>query len=910
MAAVTQMIDSFLGGVSRQSDDKKRPGQVVECINGYADPTYGLVKRPGTEFISRLDAAAGTTSDWFYIHRDNGEKYVGTIGASFGSQNIELWNATTGVACTITMTGSPSPNNYISDSTTTERVYDVVTAQDTTIIVNRKKTVAVTANPSFTSKSKATLMLSGSPVSVTYTVVLGTTNITVTGDENSTYDSILTSLDSQIDSLSGFSTTKLSNSLEIERSDTFTISASAGDQNDKLTVFQDEVDNISQLPTQSKNNRVVKIINTASDQDTYFVKFIADNGTSGTGHWEETIDPSKSTGFDASTMPHELINTDTNEFTFRAITWVNRLVGDDVTNNHPSFVSTATEDRTIRKVFFHNNRLGFLSKDNVILSQAGDFYNFYHTSARALTEADPVDLNCSTTRPAVLYNVIPTAQGLILFSKSQQFLMSGKDGLLTPTTATINAISNFESSTDIEPIDMGTHIDFVSKQPKYSRVFSLNTRGQQENPKIVDISRIVIEWIPGTITNAVASPQNNLLALYSTTFNTSTGYNSEIYLYRTHDEGERRVIQSWFSWKINGLLKFLAFDNDDFYMVTTSTPTGASDVLLSKGSLSRSPEDALIASSKGDKINPYIDLYTSPRNQDNDLTNAVVYDGTNQFNKIYVPYNTYTSLGQEPIVIIKGDTQYFSAIDGSITSTSSAGMVIEPTEVVTESSGDIYFKVPGKKDLSSLSDRIIAGVKYKFNIELPRTYFRTDEGMTRSDYTASLVVKRVNFSLGLSGSVNFRLKSIGNTPTILAFTGNGTKKIFDWLPRDFKYRYRDQVSVKVNGIEQRPQVTGVSSSTGFEWIDNRKIEFRTAPPPDASIEISKLEWDLAVPTIKAGKYLADDVNIDDHSIFSLPIHQKASNFSLKVTDDTPYPVSLNSMTWEGNYSPRFYRRTY
>ena len=320
----------------------------------------------------------------------------------------------------------------------------------------------------------------------------------------------------------------------------------------------------------------------------------------------------------------------------------------------------------------------------------------------------------------------------------------------------------------------------------------------------------------------------------------------------------------------------------------------------------------MIASSKGDKINPYIDLYTSPRNHANNLTNGVVYDSndsTNKFNKIYVPYELHTSLGQEPIVIIKGDTEYFSAVDGSTITTSSAGMVIEPTEVVTEDSTNIYYKVPGK-DLSSLSSRIIAGVKYKFNIELPKTYFRTDEGMTRSDYTASLVVKRVNFSLGLSGSVNFRLKSIGNTPTILAFTGNGTKKTFDWLPRDFKYRYRDQVSVKVNGIEQRPQVTGVSSSTGFEWIDSRKIEFRTAPPPDASIEIGKLEWDLAVPTIKAGKYLADDVNIDDHSIFSLPIHQKASNFSLKVTDDTPYPVSLNSMTWEGNYSPRFYRRTY
>ena len=47
MAAVTQRINNYLGGVSRQSDDKKLPGQVRECLNGYPDPTFGLTKRPG-----------------------------------------------------------------------------------------------------------------------------------------------------------------------------------------------------------------------------------------------------------------------------------------------------------------------------------------------------------------------------------------------------------------------------------------------------------------------------------------------------------------------------------------------------------------------------------------------------------------------------------------------------------------------------------------------------------------------------------------------------------------------------------------------------------------------------------------------------------------------------------------------
>ena len=80
MAAVTQRIDNYLGGVSRQSDDKKLPGQVRECLNGYPDPTFGLTKRPGFKWIANI--GTGTTYDsakWFYIHRDDDEKYIGCI---------------------------------------------------------------------------------------------------------------------------------------------------------------------------------------------------------------------------------------------------------------------------------------------------------------------------------------------------------------------------------------------------------------------------------------------------------------------------------------------------------------------------------------------------------------------------------------------------------------------------------------------------------------------------------------------------------------------------------------------------------------------------------------------------------------------------------------------------------------
>ena len=47
MASVTQRVPNYLGGVSKQPDDKKFPGQVREALNAYPDPTFGLQKRPG-----------------------------------------------------------------------------------------------------------------------------------------------------------------------------------------------------------------------------------------------------------------------------------------------------------------------------------------------------------------------------------------------------------------------------------------------------------------------------------------------------------------------------------------------------------------------------------------------------------------------------------------------------------------------------------------------------------------------------------------------------------------------------------------------------------------------------------------------------------------------------------------------
>ena len=109
MPAVTQLTPNFLGGVSKQNDDKKLEGQLTECINGYPDATFGLLKRPGMKHVNVLKKANGDVfpkaelagAVWFFIDRASAGSYIGCIKGT----NIYIWTAAEGTLCTVTAPG-------------------------------------------------------------------------------------------------------------------------------------------------------------------------------------------------------------------------------------------------------------------------------------------------------------------------------------------------------------------------------------------------------------------------------------------------------------------------------------------------------------------------------------------------------------------------------------------------------------------------------------------------------------------------------------------------------------------------------------------------------------------------------------------------------------------------------------
>ena len=521
MPAVTQTTPNFLGGVSRQNDDKKLINQVTECENGYPDPTYGLLKRPGMEHINVLKKANGdafTKSEladaaWFFIDRDDAGSYIGAIKGS----NIYVWTKDEGTFCTVTNNGA----SYLTG--TKQSDYHFRSVQDVTVITNKTVTTAMQAAGTYVANSVATVKL----VTLSenkYSVTIQGIKIEVEAQSTTTYDDFLVYdssstntnhhlVDAIVDEIQSQHTANNSdfdgvwsleaypNSLVIKRTTgtnavvtdystpsgtatAFTIEGKGGAGNLSLEVFQDSVESSSDLPAESFDGHHVKIINTSSADDDYYLQYEAFNDPAsgkvkrGPGFWKEAVARDTSPGLDASTMPYQLENTGATTFTFKQIPWTARQVGDDNSNPEPSFIGY-----TITGTFFYNNRFGVLSEDNIFFGAANDSFNFFVRSALTQTDADPVDLNVASVRPVVLTDVLPSPQGLLLFSARQQFqVLSTSATTLTPTTTVIRAISNYEMDTNIPPVDVGTTTGFINTVPGYAKLFTLQLREIEQSP--------------------------------------------------------------------------------------------------------------------------------------------------------------------------------------------------------------------------------------------------------------------------------------------------------------------------------------------------------------------------------------------------------------------------------------------
>ena len=125
------------------------------------------------------------------------------------------------------------------------------------------------------------------------------------------------------------------------------------------------------------------------------------------------------------------------------------------------------------------------------------------------------------------------------------------------------------------------------------------------------------------------------------------------------------------------------------------------------------------------------------------------------------------------------------------------------------------------------------------------------------------------------------------------------------FPFNLDYSDSTDLTVKINGVKN----TAFSITNDTNRDTDKILTFTTAPDEDDDILLYTSNWYDIQPVQDTNQYLADDVPLVEETVFTLPIHQRSENFNVRVFSNSPFPVSLTSMMWEGQYSPRFYRRT-
>ena len=421
---------------------------------------------------------------------------------------------------------------------------------------------------------------------------LGTATFTTPADTSSgalNLSQVTTNLTGDINNLSGFTAENVGPVIKITRSSggDFNVSTRGGTVNSAMRAIKGFARDISKLPEQGWDGMVLKVSNTEeAEADDYYVKFTTQApGVPGAGSWEETVAPGIKTNLNTSTMPHALVRQADGTFTLDALTstsalggWEGREVGDETSNPEPSFVG-----RTINDMFFFNNRLGFLSEDAVIMSQPGDYFNFFVNSAIAVSDADPIDMTASSTKPAILKAAVPSPKGLILFAEFSQFLMSSNEIAFSSATIQMKEISNYFYKSKVRPLNSGVSVAFVSESATYSKVMEMAIDSVDNRPVVADITRVIPEYLPNGFEWGEVMPNNNMMVFGDKT--------PTVYVFKFFNQGDERQLAGWTKWEYPGSVDMFATEDDLSYIILKA---GDDKHILVKSELVDDPDEAPI----------------------------------------------------------------------------------------------------------------------------------------------------------------------------------------------------------------------------------------------------------------------------------------------------------------------------
>ena len=580
MPLISESIPNLVNGVSQQPPSLRLKTQAQLQENGLSTVVEGLRKRPSSEVIAEIPDAVDFDNAFIHtIRRDEKEFYTLIITPStirmFDKEGVS--RAVTGDATYLTGLANPSTE------------LTVTSVADYTFIVNKTVTVGKLPDISPTRPEEALVYvkqgdyLTDYKVTVTYdgaTTIASYTTFDASVSSNQSdvktnniakrlFDALVANLPSD-----KFALTDYGSTFYIKRIDggafTMRVEDSRGDT--FVKGFKGQVTDFYDLPPKGELGFSIKVIgDTKAQEDDYYVT-LTDDDTGGTPTWKESVAAGLETHFDPATMPHQLVKQPDGSFVFQQAEWLSRQAGDDDTNPFPSFVG-----KTLNDIFLHRNRLGLLADENVIFSEAGEYYNYFATTVLTILDSNPIDVAVSNNQVSILRHAVPFNKTLLLFSDLTQFTLTAGD-LLTPDTVAIDVATQFEASLRAKPVGIGRFVFFATRRGIWSgvREYFVET-ASDTTTNALEITSHCPRYIQGEVKRLAASSNEEMLLALSETDP------STVYVYRYYWGAQEKLQSSWSEWKFDGEVLNVDFNMSDIFLIIKR----ADGVYLERINLSR-----------------------------------------------------------------------------------------------------------------------------------------------------------------------------------------------------------------------------------------------------------------------------------------------------------------------------------
>jgi hypothetical protein len=396
---------------------------------------------------------------------------------------------------------------------------------------------------------------------------------------------------------------------------------------------------------------------------------------------------------------------------FRLNYWKGRAAGDSETNPFPSFVNN-----TIDGISFFKNRIIFTSRQNVVCSQAGDYFNFFASTVITIVDSDPIDLSASSLKPIRLKHMLPVPRGLLMFGDNGQYILETTTEAFAPKTAEINPLSSNSQSDVICPVDIGSTFLLLEEGTKAATVFEMDVQDNVGGkPRFIELTRLIPTYIPSAIVRMRNSQTTGTVAMLS------KQQPDWLYLYRFFQQGDSRI-SGWFRWELPGTIESFDFYQDILYVITKH---GSNYVLSSMSLLTDTPGQTLLF--EGQYIDVRLDLF--------DYNPVLVYKSATDTTRVCFK-DGFEDMDNQPVLMhLNPDV---------------AGYFEEQTLQYDAAAptGQKYFLVA---DGNQTTSKFAIGYKYEALAQLPAFYFVRDEGRAVKDTLNIPRVSRITVNSYNSG---------------------------------------------------------------------------------------------------------------------------------------------------------------